>query len=125
MSAEVAELWKGGTEIGIVVGGGNIFRGNEAEAIGIVEVVGHQMGMVGTIINGLALQNVLENLGVETRLMSSVDLNDFSEPYRMRRALRHFEKGRVLFLPPEPGIHSLVQTVQPLCAPLTARPMCF
>ena len=96
IAKELAELHKLGVQVGVVVGGGNIFRGREAEANGISEVVGHQMGMIATIINGLAVQNVLENLGIATRLMSAVEMNDFCEPYRMRRALRHLEKGRVV-----------------------------
>jgi uridylate kinase len=93
---EVAGLVKLGVQVGVVVGGGNIFRGREAEANGITEVVGHQMGMLATIINGLALQNVLENMKVQTRLMSAIEVNEFCEPYRLRRAIRHLEKGRVV-----------------------------
>ena len=96
IAREVAELYKMGLQIGIVVGGGNIFRGREADAIGITEMVGHQMGMLSTLINALALQDVLEKMGVETRVQSAVEVSDFCEPYRVRRALRHFNKGRVV-----------------------------
>jgi uridylate kinase len=96
IAKEVAELYKMGLQVGIVVGGGNIFRGREADALGITEMVGHQMGMLATLINSLALQDVLEKLGVETRVQSSVEVNDFCEPYRVRRALRHLNKGRVV-----------------------------
>lgn len=96
IAKEVAGLQKLGVQVGVVVGGGNIFRGREAEANGLAEVVGHQMGMLATIINGLALQNVLENMKVETRLMSAIEVNEFCEPYRLRRAIRHLEKGRIV-----------------------------
>lgn len=96
IAKEVAGLQKLGVQVGVVVGGGNIFRGREAEANGLAEVVGHQMGMLATIINGLALQNVLENMKVQTRLMSAIEVNEFCEPYRLRRAIRHLEKGRIV-----------------------------
>lgn len=96
IAQEIAEVQKLGVQVGVVIGGGNIFRGREAEANGLAEVVGHQMGMLATIINGLALQNVLENMKVETRLMSAIEVNEFCEPYRLRRAIRHLEKGRIV-----------------------------
>ncbi|MFC1640924.1 UMP kinase [Patescibacteria group bacterium] len=96
IAGEIKELSDMGVEVGVVVGGGNIFRGKEAEENGIVEVVGHQMGMLSTLINGLALQNALEKIGAETRLQSAVDVSEFAEPFILRRAIRHLEKGRIV-----------------------------
>lgn len=93
---EIKDVSKQGVQIAVVVGGGNIFRGREADANGIEEVVGHQMGMLSTVINALALQNVLENKGVDARVLSSVAIEAFCESYRLRRALKHLEKGRVV-----------------------------
>ena len=84
-----------GLEIGLVVGGGNIFRGLAAAEQGIDRVTGDNMGMLATVINALALMDALEKLGVYTRVMSSVRLESFAEPYIRRRAIRHMEKGRV------------------------------
>lgn len=83
-------------EIGIVIGGGNIFRGLNAETSGIDRVTGDQMGMLATMINSLALQNALERKGVFTRLMSAIQMEQVAEPYIRRRAIRHLEKGRVV-----------------------------
>ncbi len=96
IAKEIAAVAKLGVQVGVVVGGGNIFRGREAKDIGLAQVVGHQMGMLATIINGLALQNVLENMKIDTRLMSAIEVNEFCEPYRLRRAIRHLEKGRIV-----------------------------
>ena len=85
-----------GVQIGLVIGGGNIFRGLSAEQRGIDRTSGDQMGMLATIINGLALQNALEHVGLETRLQSAIEMQKVAEPFILRRALRHFEKGRVL-----------------------------
>lgn len=83
-------------EIGVVVGGGNIFRGLEASAMGLDRAVADHMGMLGTVINALALQNALEREGVPTRVMSAIAMHEVAEPYIRRRALRHLEKGRVI-----------------------------
>ncbi len=83
-------------EVGIVVGGGNIFRGLEASAQGIDRAVADNMGMLATVINALALQDALEEVGVPTRVMSAITMNEVAEPYIRRRALRHLEKGRVV-----------------------------
>jgi len=85
-----------GVEIGIVVGGGNIFRGSSGEARGIGRNSGDYMGMLATIINGLALQSAMENVGLQTRLMTAIEMPRVAEPFILRRALRHLEKGRVL-----------------------------
>jgi uridylate kinase len=83
-------------EVGIVVGGGNIFRGLQASAQGIDRAVADNMGMLATVINALALQDALEKIGVPTRVMSAITMNEVAEPYIRRRAIRHLEKGRVL-----------------------------
>ncbi len=83
-------------EVGIVVGGGNIFRGLEASAQGIDRAVADNMGMLATVVNALALQDALEKAGVPTRVMSAITMNEVAEPYIRRRALRHLEKGRIV-----------------------------
>src|SRR5208337_2459853 len=83
-------------QVGVVVGGGNIFRGLEASVQGIERAVADNMGMLATVINALALQDALEKAGVPTRVMSAITMNEVAEPYIRRRALRHLEKGRVL-----------------------------
>lgn len=95
-SAEIKKVMESGLQLGIVIGGGNIYRGLNAAEQGIDRVTGDQMGMLATMINSLALQNALENKGVFTRLMSSIRMEEIAEPYIRRRAIRHLEKGRVV-----------------------------
>lgn len=95
-SNEIAAVHSLGVEVGIVIGGGNIYRGIAAAADGVDKVVGDQMGMLATVINALALQNVLEKNGTYTRLMSAISMEEMAEPYIRRRAMRHLEKGRVV-----------------------------
>ncbi|MDP4199148.1 MAG: UMP kinase [Bacteroidota bacterium] len=85
-----------GVQIGIVVGGGNIFRGVSGSTEGISRVQGDQMGMLATMINALALQNAIESKGLYSRLMSAITMNEFAEPFIRRKAIRHLEKGRVV-----------------------------
>lgn len=85
-----------GVQVAIVLGGGNIFRGTQGESRGIARTSGDYMGMLSTIINGLALQNAIERLGVATRLQTAIEMPQVAEPYIQRRALRHLEKGRVV-----------------------------
>ncbi len=84
-----------GVEIGIVVGGGNIWRGKTASELGMERAQADYMGMLATIMNGLAVQDALEQLGVPTRVLSALTINEITEPYIRRRAVRHLEKGRV------------------------------
>jgi len=84
-----------GVEVGIVVGGGNIFRGLAAAAKGMDRATGDYMGMLATVMNGLALQDALERVGIATRVMTAIAMNEVAEPYIRRRAIRHLEKGRV------------------------------
>ena len=89
----VAEM---GVQVGIVVGGGNIWRGAEAEKTGMDRVTADYAGMLATIINALALQDALEKIGVVTRAQTAIDIQKIAEPYIRRRAIRHLEKGRVV-----------------------------
>ncbi|MBX3008993.1 MAG: UMP kinase [Melioribacteraceae bacterium] len=85
-----------GVQVGVVIGGGNIYRGLNAESQGIDRVTGDQMGMLATMINSLALQNACERKGIYTRLMTAISMEAIAEPYIRRRAIRHLEKGRVV-----------------------------
>lgn len=93
---EVKKVHDLGVEIGIVIGGGNIYRGLNAGKQGIDRVTGDQMGMLATVINALALQNAFEETGMFTRLMSAIRMDEMAEPYIRRRAIRHMEKERVV-----------------------------
>lgn len=93
---QIKELQEMGAEIAVVIGGGNIFRGIQAEGSGIEGVTGDYMGMLATVINGLALQSALESIGIQTRLMTALKMENVAEPYIRRRAIRHLEKGRVV-----------------------------
>ncbi|PIW99037.1 MAG: UMP kinase [Ignavibacteria bacterium CG_4_8_14_3_um_filter_37_9] len=93
---EIIAIHKLGVQIGVVIGGGNIFRGLNARDQGIGRVTGDQMGMLATVINSLALQNSIEKKGTYSRLMSSIKMDEIAEPYIRRRAMHHLEKGRVV-----------------------------
>ena len=93
---EIKEVVNTGVEVAIVIGGGNIFRGLAGQSNGMDRVQGDHMGMLATIINGLALQAALEDKGLETRLQSAIKINEVAEPFIRRRAMRHLEKGRVV-----------------------------
>ena len=95
IARQVAEVHRLGVQVGIVVGGGNIFRGLAASASGMDRATGDYIGMLATVMNGLALQDALERAGVPTRVMSAIAMNEVAEPYIRRRAVRHLEKGRV------------------------------
>ncbi len=95
---EVKKVHDIDVQLGVVIGGGNIYRGLSANDQGIDRVTGDQMGMLATMINSLALQNAIENKGIQTRLMSAIKMEEIAEPYIRRRAIRHLEKGRVVIL---------------------------
>jgi uridylate kinase len=95
LAAEVAAVAATGVQVGLVVGGGNIFRGVAAAAQKMDRVTADHMGMLATVINSLALQDALEQIGVHTRVMSAIEMHEVAEPYIRRRAMRHLEKGRV------------------------------
>ena len=96
IASEVKEVHDLGGELALVIGGGNIFRGVAGSARGMDRASADQMGMLATVINGLALQDALERMGVMTRLMSAISMQQIAEPYIRRRAARHLEKGRVV-----------------------------
>src|SRR5579872_1884956 len=96
LASEVAEVALTGVQIGLVVGGGNFFRGVAAAAQNMDRVAADHMGMLATVINALALQDALEKQSVPTRVMSAIEMNQVAEPFIRRRAMRHLEKGRVV-----------------------------
>ena len=97
-ATEIQKVHEVGVQLGIVIGGGNIYRGLSASDQGIDRVTGDQMGMLATMINSLALQNAIEHKGIYSRLMSAIHMEEIAEPYIRRRAIRHLEKGRVVIL---------------------------
>ena len=97
-SHEIAEVKNLGTEIGLVIGGGNILRGSSTTESGMDRVSADYMGMLATVINALAFQNALEQTGVHTRVLTAIKMEQLAEPYIKRRAIRHLEKGRVIIL---------------------------
>ena len=96
IAAQLAEVAGDGVQLGVVVGGGNIFRGTSPQATGMDRSSADNMGMLATVINALALQDACENLGLATRVQSAVNMQELAEPYIRRRAIRHLEKGRVV-----------------------------
>jgi uridylate kinase len=96
LAREVADVAATGVQVGVVVGGGNIFRGLSAAAQNMDRVTGDHMGMLATVINSLALSDALEQMGVQTRVMSAIEMHQVAEPYIRRRAIRHLEKGRIV-----------------------------
>lgn len=97
-AVQIKSIVNEGAQVAVVIGGGNIYRGLDAEKAGIERVTGDYMGMLATVINGLALQSTLELHGVYTRLLSAIPMDKIAEPYIRRRAIRHLEKGRVIIL---------------------------
>jgi len=93
---QIQEALASGVQIAIVVGGGNIFRGVQAEQGGMERTQGDYMGMLATMINSMALQSALESIGIQTRLQSAIEMKSIAEPFIKRRAVRHLEKGRVV-----------------------------
>lgn len=96
IAREVKEVYDLGVQMAIIVGGGNIFRGTRQKSLSIDRATGDYMGMLSTVINGLALQDALEKQGVFTRLQSAIEMHQVAEPFIRRRAMRHLEKGRVV-----------------------------
>lgn len=96
LGREVSDVAAAGVQIGVVVGGGNIFRGVAAAAQKMDRVTADQMGMLATVINSLALSDALEQMGVATRVMTAIEMRQVAEPYIRRRAIRHLEKGRIV-----------------------------
>ena len=93
---EIKQITSLGVQVAVVIGGGNIYRGIDGRKTGIEKVQGDYMGMLATVINGMAIQSALEQTGVRTRLISAIEMREIAEPYIRRRAIRHLEKGRVV-----------------------------
>lgn len=98
MAQEIQQAHQQSIQVGVVVGGGNIWRGLSASASGMDRATADYMGMVATVLNGLTLQDALENEGVQSRVMTAIAMHEVAEPYIRRRAIRHMEKGRVVIL---------------------------
>ncbi len=98
IAQDVQEIFNQGVQVALVIGGGNIFRGETGMSLGIEKATGDYMGMLATVINSMAFQNVLELMGVPTRVMTALEIQSVAEPYIRRRAIRHLEKGRVIIL---------------------------
>jgi uridylate kinase len=96
LAREIIDVQRGGTEVGVVIGGGNIFRGEGLAAAGMDRVTGDHMGMLATVMNALAMQDALEKLGGRVRVMSAIKINEVCEDFIRRRAIRHLEKGRIV-----------------------------
>jgi len=96
VAGEIREVAALGVQLGIVIGGGNIFRGMTASAMGMDRTTADYMGMLATVINSLALQSALEHVGVPTRVQTAIEMREIAEPFIQRRAVRHLEKGRVV-----------------------------
>ena len=98
VAREIQEIHTIGVQLGIVIGGGNIFRGLSAASASMERVTGDYMGMLATVINSIALQDYLERLGIQTRVCSAITMDQIAEPFIRRRALRHLEKGRIVIV---------------------------
>jgi uridylate kinase len=96
LALELAAVRTGGPELAVVIGGGNIYRGMSAAAAGMDRATGDYMGMLGTVLNALAVQEALERHGADTRVMTAIEMQEVAEPYIRRRAERHLEKGRIV-----------------------------
>lgn len=96
IAKEIKDTKKTGVQIAVVIGGGNIYRGATASKRGVDRIIADYMGMLATVINGLALQDALEKAGVETRVQTAIEMQELAEPYIRRRAVRHLQKGRVV-----------------------------
>ena len=96
IARDIAEVQQQGVQVAVVIGGGNIFRGLAASAQGMDRATADYMGMLATVINGLALSDAIERYGVETRVVTAIEMREVAEPFISRRAIRHLEKGRVV-----------------------------
>ncbi len=104
IAAEIAEVHKMGTQIALVIGGGNIFRGVSAASRGMDRSTADYVGMLATVMNALALQDALEKCGITTRVQTAIDMKEVAEPYIRRRAIRHLEKGRIIIFAAGTGL---------------------
>ena len=122
LAREITAAAREGFQIAVVVGGGNMFRGAALSERGIDRSRADYMGMLGTVINCLALQDVLEKLGIETRVQTAITMGQVAEPYIPRRAIRHLEKGRVVIFGPGSGRRSSRRTPARPSAPWRSAP---
>jgi len=122
IASEIAEVSRLGVQIAVVIGGGNIFRGAGLAQSGIDRVTGDHMGMLATVMNSLALQDALESIGVDARVMSAISVHDVCEDYIRRRAIRHLEKGRVVICAGGTGNPFFTTDTAPPCAPSRSAP---
>ena len=123
IAQDVSDIQRLGVQTSIVIGGGNIFRGLAASARGMDRSTADYMGMLATVINALALQDVLEKVGVNTRVMTAIRMESVAEPYIRRRAIRHLEKGRVIiFASVALRMSAMVISNTPRHAPACLRP---
>ena len=104
IAEQIAEVHKMGTQIALVIGGGNIFRGVSAASGGMDRSTADYMGMIATVMNALAMQDALEKFGIPTRVQSAIDMKEVAEPYIRRRAIRHLEKGRIVIFAAGTGL---------------------
>ena len=123
LALELKEIQEMGVEMAIVVGGGNFIRGKMAETMGIERVQADHMGMLATIINALAVQSALEQIDVPTRVQTAVEINRVAEPFIVRKAVRHLEKGRVVIFGGGTGALISLQTLQLHFVHLKSKPM--
>ncbi len=118
IAREVKSAYDLGVDVALVIGGGNIFRGSMGTSIGIERATGDYMGMLGTVINALAVQSVLENMKIPTRVMTAIEMRQVAEPYIRRRALRHLEKRRIIIFAAGTGNHFSLPILLLHCVPL-------
>ena len=122
IAQEIKEVKDLGIQLAIVIGGGNIFRGQAGTKHGLDRATGDYMGMLATVINSLALQHALEKHGVHTRVQSAIEMRSVAEPFIRRRAIRHLEKGRVVIFAAGTGNPFFRPTPPPRCAPTRSAP---
>ena len=120
---DIQSVAREGVEIGLVIGGGNIFRGMQGAAQGMDRVQGDYMGMLATVINGLALQGALEEKGLKTRLQTAIEMERIAEPFIKRKAVRHLEKKCVVIFSAGTGNPFFTTDTRPYCAPSRSRRM--
>ena len=123
IAEDVAKVIAGGTQLAIVVGGGNIFRGLKGSAAGMDRATADYVGMLATVMNAITLQDGLERAGVPTRVQTAIGMQEVAEPYIRRKAIRHLEKGRVVVLAPVAEIPFSQPTPRPHCEPPRSMPM--
>ncbi len=120
---QIKAIHEEGVEVAVVIGGGNIFRGINAVQGGFDRVQGDYMGMLATVMNGMALQSALENLQVHTRLQTAIEMKEIGEPFIRRRAVRHLQKRRVVIFGAGTGNPYFTTDTGPRCAPLKSKRM--